>query len=354
MKKVLEFKFPFYRFAGLDLCNCYASVYLFLQGTVAENADYYCQAMEGKGCNECWACADSLQEKAERLHHLFSMIFDGFWTTQRSSWSGEQTKIQKELAKKQNNFEFLAGFTGYSCKKITEGFKENIIASIDMGKPVIAKVKGETTFRVIIGYDGDTLVDPDYRPAENPPNNSMTYNEIEYIYVLCEKTPQKYTFLDVLKTMEKVMASDAAEGVWGEIAHNMNPDKVLNLPFADIKKRFERFRQIMDMIPNRGHNMRLPFGDKVLLEKLGFDADQHQGLIGVIMGQGHLLHERGYMLTAISTAIIDLPLNDADDFPWDKHGLVTAAYQILQLVIDCDAKILQAIKETITHYPTRT
>jgi len=326
MKKVLEFKFPFYRFAGLDLYNCYASVYLFLQGTEVNNVDYYCQAMDGKSCNECWACADSLQEKAERLHHLFAIT--------------------------QDDFDFLAGFTGYSYKKISENFKENIISSVEMGKPVIAKIKDDETFRVIVGYDGSALIEPDYRPIENPPSMLITYNEIEYLYVFGEKIPQKYTFLDVLKAMEKVMASDSNEGVWRNIADNIN--NVCNLPFAKIKKRFEKFRQIMDMIPNRGHNIRLPFGDNELLKGLGFDADQYPHLMDTIMEQGHLLHERGYMLTAISTAIIDLPLNDTDDFPWDNYGLVNAVGQILELVIDCDTKILQAVKNAITHYPTHT
>lgn len=73
MKKTLEFKFPFYRFAGLDFCNCYVSVYLFLQGTKVINADYHCQAMEKKACTECWQCSESLQEKSERLNQLFGM-----------------------------------------------------------------------------------------------------------------------------------------------------------------------------------------------------------------------------------------------------------------------------------------
>jgi len=73
---------------------------LFLQGAIAGNEHYYCQAVEGKGCNDCWNCADSLQEKSERLWSLFSMIFDGQRTTQRDSWSGEKTKIQNDIAEK--------------------------------------------------------------------------------------------------------------------------------------------------------------------------------------------------------------------------------------------------------------
>jgi len=357
MENALRFKFPYYRFASLDLYNCYASVYLFLQGVTAGNADYSCQAVEGKGCNDCWKCADSLQEKSERLNQLFGMIFDGRWTTQRSSWSGEQTKIQKYLAEKHSEFksktayeiDFLTGFTGYSYMKITQGFKQNIISSIDAGKPVIAKVKNSETFRVLIGYNGDMLIDPDYRPADNPPDpsNPTSYDEIDYLYVFGEKTPQKYTWLDVLKSMENVMGSDFAEGIAYDIKHNVFSDNVCNLPVADVKRRFYRFRELMDGIPNLGHSIRLPFGDKALLKELGMDVDQHREFFDTLNEQGHLLHERGYMLTAISASILDLQLNDADTFPWDKLGLVNAAEQIFESVIDCDLKILLAVKKAI-------
>jgi hypothetical protein len=88
-----------------------------LQGATAKNTDYYCQAMEGKGCNECWNCAGSLEAKSEVLVNLFQTVIDGTWTT-RSSWSGEKTKIQNELDISENYFvDFLAGFTGYGYTK---------------------------------------------------------------------------------------------------------------------------------------------------------------------------------------------------------------------------------------------
>jgi len=359
MKKVLEFKFPFYRFAGLDFYNCFASTYLYLQGAIAINADYYCQAIDGKGCNECWKCADSLQEKAERLIQLFGMVFDGRWTTQRDRWSGEKTNIQKELDKKYSDFDsktaqevdFLTGLTGYSYKRITEGFRENVIACINIGVPLIAKIKNNDTFRVIIGYDGDTLVEPDYRPAENPPNNPTVYAEIECLYVFEKMLPQKYTFIDVLKAMESVMGSDFTEGIWYDIKRNVFSDNACDLSVAEIKKRFERFRNLLGIMPNRGHSIRLPFGDKDLLKWLGVDFDQYREFFDTIETQGHLLHERGYMLNAISTGIIELRLNDTDDFPWDKLGLINAAEQIFESIIDCDWKILLAIKKAIHGQP---
>jgi len=357
MKKTLEFKFPFYRFAGLDFYNCYASVYLFLQGSTVSNVDYYCQAMEKKGCNECWECADSLQEKSERLNQLFGMIFDGSWTTQRRSFSGTQTKIQKELAEKYDDFEgkiasevdFLAGFTGYSYEKITVEFKENIVSAINADVPVIAKVKDSETFRVIIGYEDDALIEPDYRPIEHLPtiDDLLSYEKIEYLCIFKEKIQPKYTFSDVFKAMQKVMDSDFTEGVSYDIKHHVFSGNVTDLPVAEVKKRFKRFRELMDIVPNLGHSIRLPFGDKALLTELGMDIERHREFLATLEEQGHLLHERGYMLIAISTTIIDLELADSDNFPWDKQGLVHAAAQIYDSVIDCDLKILLAIKQAI-------
>jgi len=165
--------------------------------------------------------------------------------------------------------------------------------------------------------------------------------------VFGQKIPQKYTFLDVLKAMESVMGSDFAEGIWYNIKHNVFFGNACDLSFADVKKRFERFRDLMDIMPNRGHSIRLPFGDKELLTGLGVDIEQYREFFNALKEQGHLLHERGYMLTAISTSIIELPLNGADKIPWDKLGLVNAAEQIFDSIIDCDLKILTAIKKAI-------
>ena len=360
MKK-LEFKFPFYRFSGLDFYNCYASVYLFLQGATAKNTEYYCQAIEGKGCNECWKCADSLQTKSEVLNNLFGTILRGQWIT-RQSWLGEKTKIQKEFDAQYGDAgtnadkiaDFLTGFTGYRYKKITEKFKENIVSSIDAGKPVIAKikepkVKNDEMFRVIIGYDGDALTNPDYRPADNAPTEPTIYDEIEYIYIFGEKIPQKYTFIDVLKIIEKSMDSDFAEGIWNGFLQKFDYDgeKLWELDASEIKSRFIRLRAVSGWIPNIGHGLGLTFGDKDLLKELGMDVGRVGELIDTIRHQGHLIHNRGYMISAICTGAIAINVNDDDKWPWDNHGLITAVYQILELIMECDKQILTAVKAAI-------
>jgi len=352
MKK-LEFKFPFYRFCGLDFCNCYASVYLYLQGTATKNANYYCQAMSGKGCNECWNCSDSLQEKSEILNNLFGMITKGQWVA-RQSWSGEQTNIRKWFADEYENSvdktaDFLAGFTGWDYKKITDKFNKHIASSVDKGKPIIAKIKSGDDFRVIIGYDGDKLIDPDYRPIDNPPSKPTSYEDIEFIYIFDKKIPQKYTFLDVFKIMAKAMESDFTEKIWDDFLENFDFEggNLGDLNSSVIKDRYKRLRDVAGWIPNIGHGLGVTFGDTDLLSELGLDIGQFGELIDTIRNQGHLLHNRGYMIEAICNSAIALNVSDDEKWPWDNHGLITATHLIMELIVGCDNQILTAIKEAI-------
>ena len=76
----------------------------------------------------------------------------------------------------ENNIEFLFGFAGYEYRLLTDStvFKSEIIASIDANKPLIAKVKtGDRRFRVISGYNNDTLLCPDFSNAQQKPQDAL-------------------------------------------------------------------------------------------------------------------------------------------------------------------------------------
>ncbi len=351
MKKEIEFKSPFYQWGGLDFFNCYAAVYMHLQGV---SGDIACSAKEGKGCNDCSNCS-------EVLNNLFHTI-QGQWTT-RQSWSGEKTKIQKEFDEDFENsssasdklVDFIIGFTGYDYKKIDKNLNENIVMSINDGNPVIAKLKDDKLpgdlgkgYRIIIGYDADALLEPDYKPAADF-TDAIDFDQIECLYVFGEKVSQKYTFIDFLKLVEKAMDSDFAEGIWYDFAKKFDyeGEKLWEVNSAEIKSRFTRLRNVMGWIPNIGHGLQTAFSDKKILETLGADNKQFGELFEVIGSQTHLLHNRGYMLSAISDAVNALNINDNGEWPWDKHGLITATSQILDSIMDCDLKILLAIKKAI-------
>lgn len=65
MKKVIHFNSPFWQYGGLGFFNCYAVVYLYLQGV--SNKSVVCSAKEGIGCNNCNNCSNV-------LNNLFATI----------------------------------------------------------------------------------------------------------------------------------------------------------------------------------------------------------------------------------------------------------------------------------------
>ena len=326
MKKELNLKFPFWQWGGLGFYNCYASVYLCMQG------------LAGDGRQNC----------SDSLNNIFLTI-SGQWTT-RESWSGERTM---SLTASDELIDFIFGFTGYEYEKISENLKQSVVESIDNGKPLIAKLKNDgwqtdlaKGYRVITGYDGDALLGPDYAPAANL-ERQPEYDEIECLYVFGDKVPQKYTFRDFLKIIEKAMDSDFAEGIWRGFIKKFDyeGEKLWEVKSSEIKNRFKRLYDVMDWIPNIGHGLQTAFGDKNLLAALGADANQLGEMREVIGYQTDLLHSRGYMLTAISDCALALSTNDDAEWPWDKHGLITAARQILESIMDCDTQILAALKK---------
>lgn len=352
MKNALDFKCPLWQWGGLSFYNCYSAVYMYLQDMAVESI--VCNAKEGKGCNDCGNCS-------ETLNNLFVTIA-GQWTT-RKSWSGEKTAIQKKIDEEFGNgnnasdklVDFIIGFTGYDFKKVTENFKDCVVASIDRSKPVVAKLKEDKLqcdlgkgYRIIIGYDEDALLEPDYKPAADL-KDAIHYDEIECLYFFGEKISQKYTFLDFLKAIENAMDSDFAEGIWCAFIQKFDyeGEKLWEVNTTEMKSRFKRLRDVMGWVPNIGHGLQTAFSDKKLLESLGADVNRFGELFEVIGFQTHLLHNRGYMLSAICDSVNALNINDNSDWPWDKHGLITATWQILDLIKDCDLKILLAIKKAI-------
>ena len=352
MKQTLSFTSPFWQWGGLGFGNCYAAVYMYLQDIADESI--VCRAKEGKGCNDCGNCSDT-------LNNLFATIA-GQWTT-RQSWSGENTAAQNindeeygsASSPTEKLVDFIIGFTGYEYEKVSENFKKNIIASIDANTPIIAKLKNDKLlcdlgkgYRVIIGYDEDKLFEPNYTPAADL-KDTITYDEIEYLYIFGKKIPQRYTFLDFLKMIEKSMNSDFTEGIWHDFIHkfDVEGEKLWDINSAEIKNRFIRLRNVMDWLPNIGHGFQTAFRDKKLLAALGADVNRLGELFDTIGHQTHLLHNRGYMLSAISDSALALNATTGDDSPFEKLSLAESSQQILDSVMDCDLKILLAIKKAI-------
>ena len=114
---------------------------------------------------------------------------------------------------------FLFGFAGYEYRKCLDKdqFKEAIRASIDARKPVIARAKLDQAggrYRVITGYDGDALIQPDYAHAKGKPEGVPSYGELEALFIIGAKIAPRYTLKDGLARIHRVMKNTMEENLW--------------------------------------------------------------------------------------------------------------------------------------------
>jgi len=222
MKKLI-FPYPFCGFSGTTFINCFSSVYMFLEGIAAGGSDYECRQLDGKSCNSCGNCGQGGYTPISRQECYF-FLFDTMCGRSALRWRFDETPTEMEKmigvtdayeGDTENNIEFLFGFAGWEYQKVPGDFKAAIAASIEAGKPVLAKVKaGEGRFRVIIGYDGDKLLCPDYKNAQKPPKKAPKYNELEALYIVGDKTQPRYTLKDGLERIRRVLEYNAAEKLW--------------------------------------------------------------------------------------------------------------------------------------------
>ncbi|MCL1952573.1 MAG: hypothetical protein FWF60_07070 [Oscillospiraceae bacterium] len=264
-KNTLAFNIPFCGFAGTNFVNCFASVYMFLENIDIGGSDYACRQLEGKGCNSCGNCAaggGTPISRQEKYFHLFDTMCGR--SSLRCRFDGELTEMQKWIGETgpgscdtDETIDFLFGFAGYEYRKATGGFQTEIAASINAGKPVIAKVKaGAWPFRVITGYDGNKLLCPSFINAQNPPKKAPKYDELEALYVIGEKTAPRYTLKDGLERIVKVMEYNRREKLWEGYCEKIamhNPDGIDTVGTEEKKARLKRVARTMEYTWN-SHN----------------------------------------------------------------------------------------------------
>jgi hypothetical protein len=238
MKK-LDFIYPFSFFRGLDFTNCFTSVYMYLEKITGSN-DYECAVRNGNPCNSCRKCEGSLQQIQERLFFLFDTVSGRSASIQ--GWKNQNTAIYNEIYDTDNMVDFLFGYIGYGYEKFTAGFPEKIRESIDNGIPVLARMKTNSngSFRVIIGYDGDSLLMAEPVGAQNKPVKQPEIDEIENIYIIGDKTSRKYTIFDGLKRIKHVMDCDREAKVRDDYINAFSNywGNLREADFEEIKQRF--------------------------------------------------------------------------------------------------------------------
>jgi len=284
MKNSLDFKVPFTGMSNLRFTHCLAVAYVFLENIdLTEEFNAICNPKKPE--QGCSGCSVVNCKKATAINHVVSYhcLFDTLSGSNsiRCRYDGELTEMEKLIVgiKEQNaksscgtdyTVDFLFGFIGYEYRKCTDKilFKNEIIAAIDAGKPVIAEVKsGKGRFHLITGYDGDVLIYPDYGAAWDKPNSPPAYDDLVGLYVIGEKTTPRYTLKDGLKNIQKVMEYNIKEKFWDEYLIKMggwgkfiSDDGLDKADPDEIRKRMQRMKDTFGYTWD-SHQFRITFRD---------------------------------------------------------------------------------------------
>jgi len=209
--KPADYDFHFSGFRNLDFTNCFTALYMHLEGIAG-----------GEGCL-------TLQNQATQHFFLFDTI-SGCSATVRG-WGDIPTAIYSEIYDTEDMVDFVMGYAGYSYEKHTGNLMEHLCKSIDKGMPVLARLKDSKhgSFRVITGYDGDKLLTPEPKGAQNKPKKAPKPSELGSVYVITGRAQRKYALPDALRRIKRVMDRDRESGAW---------DSYINA-FADQWKQWE-------------------------------------------------------------------------------------------------------------------
>ena len=242
MKNVLDYDQHFTYLEGQNFIQCFASSFMYLERKANPTGSINDPEIGGQcfGCGSGGELSHCKKDKDAAKRCGFFFLFNTLTGTSavRRQFDGKPTDMQKLtgyvgfIGDEGNDcgtdfvVDFLFGYTGYDYKKVTNAaaFKDEIITSIDAGKPMIAKLKvKDPPFHVIIGYDDDKLVVPhtiNYNWQEKPPTLKPeyipAYDEIDALYIFGDKAKRRYTLKDGLNNIRRVMEYNINAGLWDE------------------------------------------------------------------------------------------------------------------------------------------
>lgn len=255
--KMLSFKVPFSGFAAATFINCWASVYLYLEGIpLPEAQPHVCQEREGMPCNGCGNCRRTPVAIQERYFFLFDTLCGH--SSLRLRFDGQPTEMQKWICEAdlydcgaEETIDFLFGYAGYDYTVVTDPakFRAVIEASIGEDRPVIAKVEaGAGHFRVITGCMADELMGPDYAGVQEPPQRVPSYDELKALYIIGGKVEPRYTLKHGLERIKRVMEYNAREQLWSGYTEKMGlytSDSLNQCSLEEKKARMKRVAETM-------------------------------------------------------------------------------------------------------------
>ena len=229
MKKSLNFNIQFSNlWDGRSFPNCLAGVYTFLEGQGSDTPGYCNPDDENKRvCFGCGSCNNNPSPTA-----TYFCLFDTMCgrSAVRLRYDGALTKMAEMIGDSTDwsgkcgtdyTTDFLFGFAGYDYQKVIDSaaFKDEVAASVDAGKPVIAESAEDGGFSAITGYDGDNAACSFYsvNQADNKRElitKTYLYNDFKALYVIGEKVTPRYTLKDGLERIKLVMENNVEERIW--------------------------------------------------------------------------------------------------------------------------------------------
>lgn len=338
MKKEIRFIYPFSGYSDLDFINCFTSTYMCIEGYDGTE-DCYCGS-KLKVCNSCSDCKASVGKKQEELFFYFGTMTGH--NSQRESFNG-QNEMQKMLNGTDELISFTMKLAGYQYEKVTKNFKEAICKSINADKPVLARMKNTDrgSFRVISGYDDDTLICPDPSCAQCKPDRAPSYDEIENIYVITGKMNPTIGMKDCFQQIAKVMEYNRDNAVWDDCICYFNYWKDLkNADFEEVKRRFKRINDIMWHTFNC-HNFAETFR-RELYHKIE-DSSLQDLLYEKIDMAYDSTHSTAWQVIAIDECR-DWSSRRYDELEW---GMCNSVIMCLETLKKNDQIVLDTIKEAI-------
>ena len=347
MKNSLDFKIPFTQFGSTNFINCFASTYMFLEKIGVKNA-FKCKKQADGNCNYCGRCSN----EQTQYYFLFHTMSGG--CSARCSSDGTKTEMQKfadpdsEDGGTNGTIDFLFGFAGYEYRKCADKnvFKNEVKASIDAGVPVIARAKSNVQghFRVITGYDGDALINPDYANALQQPKDMPTYDDLEVLYIFGEKTAPRYTLKDGLERIRHVMEHDIRAKIWDghiEKVHS-NIDGVWKLRKRSIKQtEFLKLDAVICIW--FCHTFKETFMHTYHEELRNPALSEIRNKVEVLCNK---LHDHGHAINFLNLALkygIDANIYN----PAAVSGMNEMVWNTLKAVKQLDVELLEVIKQGI-------
>jgi len=357
MKNSLDFNIPFSGMSGLNFPNCLASAHMFVEKMdLSGLANHPCKVNPKNVCSGCGSgCGDTPASMQGKYFFLFDTMCGH--SSLRWRFDNAPNDMQRWITGMDlyecgtdDTIDFLFGFAGHEYRKLATPaeFKPAIIASIHVGKPVIAKVKNDgARFRVIIGHDNDALLEPDYANAQHKPSTPATLGELETLWVFGEKIAPRYTLKHGLERIAKVMEYNLNEAkLWDAYLEKIgwygwsggDPNDGMNKADKDEKKRrMKRVAEIMWHTFNT-HN----FAEV-------FRARHYEELRDPVFDE--LCRKIGYPLYGYTHDLAAGLIGMEQQLNWDNDWFATGFSEITQLTLfkikEHDIAVLDAVKQML-------